>query len=83
MGSNVLGTPRAKRAQMFSQWDCRRLLGFARERYDFVVADLPEIVNDATEAIVREAMAVFVVCTPEIPSLFLRAGESSSCKLVA
>ncbi len=70
-GIDVLGTPRAKRAQIFSQWDYRRLLGFARERYDFVVADLPEIVNDATEAIVREAMGVFVVCTPEIPSLFL------------
>ena len=70
-GIDVLGTPRAKRAQMFSQWDYRHLLGFARERYDFVLVDLPEIVNDATEAIVREARAVFVVCTPEIPSLFL------------
>jgi pilus assembly protein CpaE len=70
-GIDVLATPRAKRAQMYSQWDYRHLLGFARERYDFVVVDLPEIVNDATEAIVREAMAVFVVCTPEIPSLFL------------
>jgi Flp pilus assembly CpaE family ATPase len=70
-GIDVLGTPRAKRAQMFSQLDYRHVLGFARERYDFVVVDLPEIINDATEAVVREAMAVFVVCTPEMPSLFL------------
>ncbi len=70
-GIDVLGTPRAKRAQMFSQLDYRHVLGFARERYDFVVVDLPEIINDATEAIVREAKTVFVVCTPEMPSLFL------------
>jgi pilus assembly protein CpaE len=70
-GIDTLGPPRTKRVQVFSPWDYQHLLAFARERYDFVIADLPEIVNDATEAIVREAKHVFVVCTPEMPSLFL------------
>jgi hypothetical protein len=36
-----------------------------------VIVDLPEVVNDATETVVRRASRVFVVSTPEAPSLFL------------
>ena len=38
-------------------------------RYDFVVADLPEVVNPASAEAVRCARGVFLVCTPEVPSL--------------
>jgi pilus assembly protein CpaE len=47
------------------------LLDFAASRYDHMLVDLPEVVNDATVEIVRRAKAVFVVCTPELPSLAL------------
>ena len=43
----------------------------ARLRYEHVVFDLPEVVNDATEVIVSNARTVYVVCTPEVPSLML------------
>jgi pilus assembly protein CpaE len=54
-----------------SPWDYRRLLSFTRLRYEQVIFDLPEVVNHATEAIVSSARIVYVVCTPEVPSLML------------
>jgi pilus assembly protein CpaE len=54
-----------------SPWAYRRLLAFTRLRYEHVIFDLPEIVNYATDAIVTSAKAVYVVCTPEVPSLML------------
>jgi len=47
------------------------LLNFAASRYDSILVDLPEVVNDATVEIVRRAERVFVVCTPELPSMAL------------
>jgi pilus assembly protein CpaE len=52
-------------------WAYRRLLMFVRLRYEHVVFDLPEVVNHATEVIVSSAKTVYVVCTPEVPSLML------------
>ena len=46
-----------------------QLLHFVQTRYDFIVADLPEVVNPASAEVVRCARAVFLVCTPEVPSL--------------
>lgn len=57
--------------RLFSPWDYLHLLGFARSRYDCVVIDLPEVVNDATEAVVKQAEEIYVVCTPELASLTL------------
>ena len=54
-----------------SPWAYRRLLTFTRIRYEHVIFDLPEVVNQATEAIVSSARTVYVVCTPEVPSLML------------
>jgi pilus assembly protein CpaE len=54
-----------------SPWDYRRLLMFTRLRYEHVIFDLPEVVNAATEAIVSNAKTIYVVCTPEVPSLML------------
>ncbi|MBI3472724.1 MAG: hypothetical protein HY013_15315 [Candidatus Solibacter usitatus] len=47
------------------------LLQFAAPRYDAILADLPEVVNDAMLEVVRRAGAVFVVTTAELPSLAL------------
>ncbi len=46
-----------------------QLLRFVQTRYDFLVADLPEVVNPASAEVVRCARGVFLVCTPEVPSL--------------
>ena len=44
-------------------------LHFVQSRYDFVCADLPEVVNPASAEVARCARSVFLVCTPEVPSL--------------
>jgi pilus assembly protein CpaE len=58
--------------KMFSSWTSyHHLLDFAASRYDHILVDLPEVVNDATVEIVRRAKSVFVVCTPQLPSVSL------------
>jgi pilus assembly protein CpaE len=65
----LLADPRKK---VFSSWtNYHHLLDFAASRYDYILVDLPEVVNDATVETVRRAKSVFVVCTPELPSLAL------------
>jgi Flp pilus assembly CpaE family ATPase len=48
-----------------------QFLEFVRARYDWILVDLPELVNPATAEIVRRARGVYTVCTQEIPSLKL------------
>jgi len=48
-----------------------QLLRFAAPRYDFVLVDLPEVVNPATAEVVRRSRAVHVLSTPEFTSLRL------------
>ncbi len=77
----LLADPSAK--ALVPTWaDFHLLLRFVEGQYDHVVVDLPELVNPATAEVVRSAGSVFVVCTPEIPSLRLaeqRCRELSSC----
>jgi pilus assembly protein CpaE len=70
-GLDVLlsGRPRKTSLPLWSNY--HQMLDFAASRYDHILVDLPEVVNDATVEIVRRAKRVFVVCTPEIPSLTL------------
>jgi Flp pilus assembly CpaE family ATPase len=51
--------------------DYYQLLRFVLPRYDMVLVDLPEVVNAATAEAVRTSRAVYVVTTPELPSLAL------------
>jgi len=54
------------------QWaDYYQLLRFVHKLYDFVLVDLPELVNEASAEVVRCARGVFVVATPELPSLHM------------
>lgn len=70
-GLDLLPTPFGKASARFTPWEYHRLLAFASPRYDFVIVDLPEVVNDATEAVVSRAASINIVCTPENSSLFL------------
>ena len=70
-GLDTLLTDRAKTRPLPSWMNYHQLLGFALRRYDHVIVDLPEVINDATEELVRSAHAVLVVCTPEVLSLTL------------
>jgi pilus assembly protein CpaE len=70
-GVDVLLCGRSKKSILPLWSNYHHLLAFAASRYDHILVDLPEIVNDATVEIVRRAKRVFVVCTPEAPSLAL------------
>jgi Flp pilus assembly CpaE family ATPase len=48
-----------------------QLLKLVCSRYDTVIVDLPEAVNDATAEIVRRADKTYIVCTPELPPIEL------------
>lgn len=48
-----------------------QVINFAKDRYDVILVDLPEVVNDATVEIVRRSRMVFTVATTEVLSLKL------------
>jgi MinD-like ATPase involved in chromosome partitioning or flagellar assembly len=68
-GVHVLPANPSKPGRLPSWADYYHLLRFLDNRYHHILVDLPEVVNDATGEVVRRAENVFVVCTPEIPSL--------------
>lgn len=70
-GMDMLLTDTATTRPLPTWVNYHQLLRFALSRYDYIVADLPEVINSATEEIVRSAHAVMVVCTPEMLSLTL------------
>lgn len=70
-GIDVLLSNRSRKPVLPLWSNYHDLLDFAASRYDHILVDLPEVVNDATVEIVRRAKRVFVVCTPETPSLAL------------
>ncbi|MBI3697223.1 MAG: AAA family ATPase, partial [Acidobacteria bacterium] len=70
-GLELLVSPRPRASTMVSWASYHQLLQFVRPRYDTVVVDLPELVNEATVEVVRRARRVFIVTTPELPSLVL------------
>ncbi len=48
-----------------------QVINFVNDRYDVILVDLPEVVNDATVEIVRRSRMVFTVATTEVLSLKL------------
>jgi MinD-like ATPase involved in chromosome partitioning or flagellar assembly len=72
-GIDVLSSVSRQGVRQVSPWGYQRLMAFVRSRYDIVIADLPEVVNNATEVVARAAQAVFIVTAPCAPSLYLAA----------
>jgi pilus assembly protein CpaE len=68
-GVHILPADPAKRGRLPSWSDYYHLLRFLENRFNNILVDLPEVVNEATAEVVRRAEHVFVVCTPELPSL--------------
>jgi pilus assembly protein CpaE len=68
-GVHILLAEPARRDLLPGWAEYYQLLHFVQTRYDFVFADLPEVVNPASAEVVRCARGVFLVCTPEVPSL--------------
>jgi len=64
--------------------DYYQLLRYVQKQYDYLFIDLPEVVNEATAEVVRAARSIFIVCTPELPSLKMarfRAEELQACEI--
>lgn len=79
--TDFLLADRTKKSPLPSWMHYHQLLQFASQRYDAMIVDLPEVVNEATEEIVQYAQWTFVVCTSELASLKLaeqRLGELKS-----
>ena len=70
-GFDVLSSVSRLGVRPVSPWGYQRLLTFVRGRYDIIIADLSEVVDNATEVVVRTAQTVFVVTAPSAPSLYL------------
>ena len=70
-GLDLLTTPRQGKPATFSHLSYYRFFRFLRARYDTVIVDLPEIANEVTDAIVKQAKDFFVVSTPDDAALFL------------
>lgn len=70
-GIDVLSSVSRMGVREVSPWGYQRLLSFVRSRYDMVIADMPEVIDDATEVVARAAQSVFVVTAPSTPSLYL------------
>jgi pilus assembly protein CpaE len=83
-GIHMVLTNLNRRGPLFSWAQYYQLLHFVAPLYDFLIADLPEVVNAATAETVKCARGVFVVCTPEVPSLKLagqRCFELEECEI--
>jgi pilus assembly protein CpaE len=74
-----------KRRRALPSWaEYYQLLRFVQKQYDYLLVDLPELVNEATAEVVRSARSVFIVCTPEVASLKMarfRAEELEACEI--
>lgn len=70
-GLDLLPMPLAKNPSPVSRWEYQRLLTFVRARYDMIIADMPELADEALEAVVTQAKTLYVVANPEKSSLFL------------
>jgi len=79
-GLDLLAAPAPQRRAGFSQLTYHQFLSFVRSRYDAVIADLGEASDELGEAVASRARSVYVVCTPEPPSLALARRQISGLK---
>jgi pilus assembly protein CpaE len=85
-GIHLLPANPARRGPPATWAEYYQLLRFARKPYDYVFADLPEVVNEATAEVVKSARAICIVCTPEVPPLKMaaqRIAELEACQIPA
>jgi pilus assembly protein CpaE len=62
-----------------------QILDFVKTQYDYILVDLPELLNPATVELAQASRLMFIVCEPELPSLKLveiRRGELEAAGVV-
>lgn len=70
-GLDILPTCRPTERALVSWSGYHQLLQFVRPRYDSIIVDMPEVINEAMLEVVRRARAVYIVTTLELASLAL------------
>lgn len=70
-GLDILPSPAAPYAESIDPARLRVLIAYARERYDWVILDLPAVFNRTSLLAVAESEQAFLVSTSELPSLHL------------
>jgi pilus assembly protein CpaE len=84
LGIDMLLADPTRRGPLPSWAGYYMLLRFLQGQYDYLFFDLPELVNEATAEVVKSARAIFIVCTPEVPSLKMasqRHAELTACEI--
>ncbi len=66
-GFDVILSGRTRRTSnyQYSSWDFLRMLGYAARKYDAVIVDLPEVIEDEFQVARERADFKFVVCTAD------------------
>jgi pilus assembly protein CpaE len=83
-GLDLLLSNPSRRGRLPSWADYYQLLLFVQKQYDYILVDLPEVINQATAEFVRNARSVFIVCQPELPSVRMakiRRTELETCEI--
>jgi pilus assembly protein CpaE len=69
-GVHLLSAPlQPEKAESVTPDQIRRILGFLRQHYDYLIVDTPRSFAPSTLAIFEQADLVFIVSTADIPSL--------------
>ena len=70
-GVDFLLTNRGGPARPPAWHDYHHLLSFVASRYDHVMLDLPDVINDAASETLHAASSIYIMTTPELLSLSL------------
>ena len=69
-GLHLLSAPlQPEKAEAVTSEHVRRILGFLRQHYDYIIVDTPRSFAASTLAIFEQADLVFIVSTADLPSL--------------
>jgi pilus assembly protein CpaE len=69
-GLHLLAPPsRLDITDTISREQLEPVIEFLRERYDYIVVDLPRVVTGTTATVLAKADLIFLVATPDIPSI--------------
>lgn len=70
-GVDILGAPERPEPPLIEPYPVQEMLDFARTAYDYLIADLGKVVDGVGMTAVSTADQVNLVCSTDMPSLFL------------
>jgi len=77
---DVLRAGSAQARRRVSTRDMEYILGYARGNYDVMCIDLPGVSDDLHVSVLEQSDSIFIVCTPDLPSIHLVRRRMSMLK---